>query len=213
MNQQWLTILMSKGIELDQKLRQQVQTAKAGLKSQLEERGIKLNPVDLAALLEEVSPAASNAALSYALDILRPFSSGMGLRVSKLADNHIEVIIPNRQRNMSEFKVLHEGALQTAALETVKILWTRHAPMGVFEISLAKMETEIFGNSAEEVRMRFELPEASREEALGLLRLNREAPSECEVSCFDVNDQVLAKFKINVNLKHTPSLESTSEEK
>lgn len=55
MNQQWLTILMSKGIELEQNLRQQFQTAKEGLKTQLEERGIRLSAADLAAVLEDVS--------------------------------------------------------------------------------------------------------------------------------------------------------------
>jgi uncharacterized protein (UPF0147 family) len=67
MNQQWLTILMSKGIELEQNLRQQFQTAKEGLKTQLEERGIRLSAADLASLLEEVSPKASHAALSWVL--------------------------------------------------------------------------------------------------------------------------------------------------
>lgn len=212
MNQQWLTILMSKGIELDQKLRQQIQTAKAGIKSQLEERGIKLNPVDLAALLEEYSPQASNAALSYALDILRPFSSGMGLRVSKLADTHIEVIVPNRTRNMNEYKVLHEGALQTAAIESAKILWMRHAPMGIFIAELEKMEAEHLGTSEEEVRMRLEITDEQRESVLEQIRETRESKTECEVTCFDNYDQVLAKFKMTLKFKHTPSLESSEEQ-
>lgn len=212
MNQQWLTILMSKGIELDQKLRQQIQTAKAGIKSQLEERGIKLNAVDLAALLEEYSPQASNAALSYALDILRPFSSGMGLRVSNLADTHIEVVIPNRQRNMNENKVLHEGALQTAAIESAKILWMRHAPMGSFVIEIEKMEAEHLGTTEDEARLRLEINDEQREMVLAQIRETREAKTECEVSCFDNYDQVLAKFKIAMKFKHTPSLESPEKE-
>ena len=117
MNQQWLTILMSKGIELEQNLRQQIQHAKDGLKTQLEERGIRLSAADFAALLEEVSPKASHAALSYALDIVRPFSAGMGLRISRLADTQVEMVIPARTRNLSDLKQMHEGAVVTAAMK------------------------------------------------------------------------------------------------
>ncbi|WP_374034217.1 PaaI family thioesterase [Bdellovibrio bacteriovorus] len=206
MNQQWLTILMSKGIELEQNLRQQLQNAKDGLKSQLEERGIRLSAADLAALLEEVSPKASHAALSYALDIVRPFSAGMGLRISRLSDTQVEMVIPARTRNLNEVKTMHEGALVTAAIEAAKLLWMRHAPMGSFEINVTRLESELFKVTSEECRVRMELPETVREVVLAEVRDHREAKAEVELKVFDSNDQAVAEFRLHLSFKHTPAL-------
>ncbi|MFV3408046.1 DUF4442 domain-containing protein [Bdellovibrio bacteriovorus] len=197
---------MSKGIELEQNLRQQLQNAKDGLKSQLEERGIRLSAADLAALLEEVSPKASHAALSYALDIVRPFSAGMGLRISRLSDTQVEMVVPARTRNLNEVKTMHEGALVTAAIEAAKLLWMRHAPMGSFEINVTRIESELFKVTSEECRVRMELPETVREVVLAEVRDHREAKAEVELKAFDSNDQAVAEFRLHLSFKHTPAL-------
>lgn len=212
MNQQWLTILMSKGIELEQNLRQQLQTAKQGLKSQMEERGLRMNATDLAALLEEVSPKASHAALSYAMDILRPFSAGMGLRISRLSDTQIEVVLPSRAHNKSDAGALHEGALVTAAMEAAKLLWMRHAPMGSFEISVQRSESVFVKSQTDECRLRMELPETVRENVLSQLRDRREANAEAEIKIFDHNDQSVADIHLHLGFKHTPALTNPAEE-
>lgn len=206
MNQQWLTILMSKGIELEQNLRQQLQHAKDGLKTQLEERGIRLSAADLAALLEEVSPKASHAALSYALDIVRPFSAGMGLRISRLSDSQVEMVIPARTRNLNDVKQMHEGALVTAAIESAKLLWMRHAPLGNFEILVTRMESEFFKIQTDDCRLRMELPETTREVVLAEIRDKREAEGEAEVKIFDVHDQAVGSVVMQLKFKHTPAL-------
>ncbi|MBV2168291.1 MAG: YiiD C-terminal domain-containing protein [Bdellovibrio sp.] len=206
MNQQWLTILMSKGIELEQNLRQQLQTAKEGLKSQLEDRGIRLSAADLAALLEEVSPKASHAALSYALDMVRPFSAGMGLRISRLSDTQVEMVIPARTRNLSEVKQMHEGAITTAAIEAAKLLWMRHAPIGTFEVTVSRVEADFFKNQTEDCRVRMELPETTREMVLAALREHREAKAEAELKVFDDHDQAVAELQLHLSFKHTPAL-------
>ncbi|MFV8248803.1 DUF4442 domain-containing protein [Bdellovibrio bacteriovorus] len=197
---------MSKGIELEQNLRQQLQNAKDGLKSQLEERGIRVSAADLAALLEEVSPKASHAALSYALDIVRPFSAGMGLRISRLSDTQVEMVVPARTRNLNEVKTMHEGALVTAAIEAAKLLWMRHAPMGSFEINVTRIESELFKVTSEECRVRMELPETVREVVLAEVRDHREAKAEVELKAFDSNDQAVAEFRLHLSFKHTPAL-------
>lgn len=206
MNQQWLTILMSKGIELEQNLRQQLQQAKDGLKTQLEERGIRLSAADLAALLEEVSPKASHAALSYALDIVRPFSAGMGLRISRLSDNQVEMVVPSRTRNLNDTKQMHEGALITAAIEAAKLLWMRHAPLGNFEISVAGTQAEFFKTQTADCRLRMELPETTREVVLAEVRDQREAQAEAEVKIYDDNDQAVGSVVLQLKFKHTPAL-------
>lgn len=206
MNQQWLTILMSKGIELEQNLRQQIESAKMGIKSELEERGIRLSATDLAALLEEVSPKASHAALSYALDIVRPFSAGMGLRISRLSDSQVEMVIPARSRNLNDSKFMHEGAIVTAAIEAAKLLWIRHAPMGNFEVTVSRSEVEFFKNQSEDCRVRMELPETTREVVLAEIRDHRESKAEVELKVFDENDQTVAEVRLNLKFKHTPVL-------
>lgn len=206
MNQQWLTILMSKGIELEQNLRNQLQTAKDGIKTQLESRGIKLNPADLAALIEEVAPNASNSALSYALDLLRPFSAGMGLRVSRLSDTQVEMVIPAKTRNMTESEWMHEGALTTAAMEAAKLLWMRHALMGVFDVQIVELKANFLKAEKTDCRVRLELSEQQRELALGQVRDTREGRSEMEVKVFDEQDQLVAEFMMTAKLTHTPAL-------
>lgn len=206
MNQQWLTILMSKGIELEQNLRQQLQTAKEGLKSQLEDRGIRLSAADLAALLEEVSPKASHAALSYALDIVRPFSAGMGLRISRLSDTQVEMVIPTRTRNFSEANHMHEGAITTAAIEAAKLLWMRHAPIGNFEVTVTRIESEFFKNQSDDCRVRMELPETTREVVLAEVRDHRETKAEAELKVFDEYEQAVAELRLSLSFKHTPAL-------
>lgn len=206
MNQQWLTILMSKGIELEQGLRQQFQTAKEGLKSQLEDRGIRLSAADLAALLEEVSPKASHAALSYALDIVRPFSAGMGLRISRLSDTQVEMVLPARTRNMNDLNQIHEGAVVTAAIEAAKLLWMRHAPMGHFEIVVSHVDMEFFKAQGGDCRLRMELSEVTRETILAEIRDRREAKVEGELKVFDENEQAIAELHLQLQFKHTPAL-------
>lgn len=210
MNQQWLTILMSKGIELEQNLRQQLESAKKGIKSELEDRGIRLSATDLAALLEEVSPKASHAALSYALDIVRPFSAGMGLRISRLSDSQVEMIIPARTRNLNENKFVHEGAITTAAIEAAKLLWLRHAPMGNFEIMASHCDIEFFKNQKGECRVRMELPETIREVVLAEIRDHREAQADVELKVFDGNDQTVGEVRLHLKFKHTPALAGRS---
>lgn len=208
MNQQWLTTLMSKGIELEQSLRRQVQEAKDGLKAQLDERGIRLSAADMAALLEEVSPKASHAALSYALDIIRPFSAGMGLRVSRLSDTQVEMVLPARSRNLTELKTMHEGAYTTAGIEAAKLLWMRHAPMGNFEISVGKLDLTIFKDLSADCRIRMELQETTRELVLAELRAHRESNTDVELKYFDENDQAVAELRLQLKFKHTPALAS-----
>lgn len=210
MNQQWLTILMSKGIELEQTLRQQLKTAQTEVKAQLAERGLRLDANDIAAFLEEVSPKASHAALSYAMDLVRPFSVGMGLRVSHLGDTQIEMVIPARTRNMTETRHLHEAALTTAAIEAAKLLWLRHAPLGNFEISVSRIEGQFFKQQGEDCRLRMELPEAVREVVLAELRHHMESKADAVLNIFDENEQAVAEIHLTLKMKHTPTL-STSD--
>jgi acyl-coenzyme A thioesterase PaaI-like protein len=206
MNQQWLTILMSKGIELEQSLRGRFQATKESLKTQMEERGLRMSPADLAALIEEISPKASHAALSYAMDVLRPFSAGMGLRISRLSDTRIEMILPFRTRNSTEDKALHEGALITASIEAAKTLWTRHAPVGHFAIEVRRCQSEFFRTEQADCRLRLEVSETLRETILAELRHRGEAMVDASILVFEENEQAVAEINLSLKLSHSPAI-------
>jgi acyl-coenzyme A thioesterase PaaI-like protein len=109
-------------------------TLRKNIEKNLKDRGLSLRPTDLAALVEGVAPKSTRVALGYALDFLRPFSAGMGFRVTRLSDRHVELVVPARKRNQDEEGRIHEGALWTAALEAARLLWLRHAPPGGFTV-------------------------------------------------------------------------------
>lgn len=192
MNQQWLTTLIS--------------NVKSQVSNQLGAKGVKLNSADLAALLEELSPTASNAAMSYAIDLLRPFSAGMGLRVAKLSDQQIELVLPNRTRNKNAAGFLHEAALVAASTEAARMLWERHAPMGKLDIQMQKVQLHVLKQTSEQVRVRTEMTESVREVNLANLRQVQMSQLEMSVQIFDENEQAIADVQMFVELKFTPSL-------
>lgn len=205
MNQQWMTILLSKGIELEQSLRRSFESVsgqvEGQVKKQLESRGVRLNAADFAALLEEISPKVSRVALSYALDIIRPFSSGMGFRVSNLSDNHIELVVPNRTRNKNEQGQMHEGAMVAAGIEAAKLLWTRHAD-GDMSVAVESFEVKIHKPTSDELRVLVQLEEPHREVVLAELRDNQNASSNIVATVFDENKQTVAvlSFKLSLHM-------------
>lgn len=198
MNPQWLTTLMSN-------MKSQMQ---GRLKSQLESRGLRLRPADLAAALEGLSPKASHAALSYAADLLRPFAAGMGLRISRLSDLQIEVILPARTRNMDDQKKIHEAAILAAAIEATRTLWNRHAPLGDFSLSVARAELEVLKPVRSDLRLRLEISESLRESTLAEMRRHRKSTSDVLVQAFDEKDSLMAEINLHLEMKHIPSLAS-----
>ncbi len=178
------------------------------LETQLESRGIKLNAADIAALLEDVSPKASHVALSYAMDLIRPFSAGMGLRVNILTDAKVELILPARTRNLDDNKEIHAGALLAGSLEAARMLWQRHAPLGNFQIRSNQTQIEIFKSAQEDVRIRLELGESLRETILADLRRKRRAKVEMQAQIYDHHDQAVAEVGFTLELAHAPGLGS-----
>lgn len=211
MNSQWMTTLLSKGIELEQSLRKGFEGAQTQLKKELETRGIKLSAADLAALVEDIAPPASRAALSGALDFVRPFTAGMGLRVARISDTQIEIVIPPRARNLDSEGRLHDGALIAAGVEAAKLLWTRHAPLGRFDVETRALSLDVRKPAAKIVRARLELNETARETALAQLRRAREASSDIALRFVDEDERSVADMTLSLKLSHTPALENPTE--
>lgn len=176
------------------------------LKTRFEQKGVRLSSADLTALLEEISPKASHVALSYAMDLLRPFSAGMGFRITRLSDVQVELLIPARTRNRNENGELHEGAILAGVFEGMRLLWERHAPLGDFKIRVQKTQIEMFKHPEEDVRVRLELSESLRESVLAELRKKRLAHAEMRAQVYDPNDQAVAEIHFHLELAHVPVL-------
>ncbi len=181
-------------------------TLRKNIEKNLRERGLSLRPTDLAALFEGVAPKSTRAALSYALDLMRPFSAGMGFRVSRLSDRHVELVIPTRTRNEDDEGRIHEGALFTAALEASRLLWLRHAPLGGFKVHLKDSSFRVLQEYKGDVRVRMELTEMQVETVLADLRRSQVAGTEVSLHFYDQKEKSVAEVYLTLQLIHTPEL-------
>lgn len=176
------------------------------LEKNLKNRGLSLRPTDLAAFVEGVVPKSSRVALSYALDFLRPFSAGMGFRITRLSDRHVELVIPARKRNQDDEGRIHEGALLTGALEAARLLWLRHAPLGDFKVHLQQSTFQVLQDYAGDIRVRMELPEVQCEDVLAQIRSHQQAQTDVVLHFFDEKEKSVAEVTMTLQLKHTPGL-------
>ena len=153
------------------------------VKKQLGKQGLRMNPVDFAGFIEPWAPQASREILSTVLDFFRPLALGLGLRISKLKDTQLEMILPARKKNRNENEQMDESALLAAALRGTKILWLRNAPLGQFKqtvktIQLRAVDTPDEGMSIlNKYYLRVELPETHRELVLSQVRIQGRALS------------------------------------
>lgn len=179
---------------------------KKSLTTNLKDRGLSLRPTDLAALVEGMAPKSTRTALSYALDFLRPFSAGMGFRITRLSDRHVELVVPARKRNQDEEGRIHEGALLTGALEAARLLWLRHAPLGEFRVHLVRAHFQVLQDYTGDVRIRMELPEIQCETVLAQIRAQQKAETEMTLHFFDEKEKSVAEAIMTLQLKHIPGL-------
>lgn len=197
MNSDWKTTLLSKSLSLNRQLERQ-----------LAARGLRLNAVDFASFIEHWAPQTSRDALSYVLNFLRPVVLGMGLRISRLSDEKIEIVIPTRAKNKNEEGSVHESILITAAIEGAKTLWLRHAPLGDFHIQVDEINLKNLKSSKAEIRMRLEAPEVLRQTVLGQLRVMNRARIENHIQFFEQGDQLVAESTLHLTVSTTSLLET-----
>lgn len=181
-------------------------TLRKNLEKKLRGQGLSLRATDLAALVEGLAPRSSRTALSYALDFLRPFSAGMGFRITRLSDEHVELVVPARRRNQDEDGRIHEGALLTGALEAARLLWLRHAPLGGLKVYLVRGQFQVLQDYTGDIRVRMELPETQCESVLAQLRAQQQAESEVSLHFFDEKEKSVASTTMVLQLKHIPGL-------
>ncbi len=192
-------------------IKKNLQKVESEIRRLLADRGLQISSPDIAALLEYLSPSSSKTILSYALDILRPFNAGLGLRFARLSDTQVEIVIPERSKNLLDDGQLNESVVTAAAGEAVRNLWFRHAPIGNLVISTLELTFKKHQPIKGDCRLRMELSESAREKVLAQLRHQQRAESESELSLFDDKDQKVAELVVRIGLKWTPALNSSKD--
>ena len=221
MYNEWMSSLMNKRNEFEKKVLENWNQAQElveeklwqNLKIFFEVKGIRPHIVDFMTYVEKWSPQMTREALSYFLEFFRPATIGMGLRIAKINDTQIELIIPDRHKNKDEEGYFLDSALTTSGVESFKLLWLRHAPIGEFHFKIQKMTFEKMGNAFNEkkintVRVRFELPAEFREGALAQLRSEQKTVVDHKISFFDENDSLFAEMSLQSWISVTPILET-----
>ena len=211
----WMNSLLNKRSQFEKKVLENWNQAQElvedklwqSLKVFFEVKGIRPHIVDFMSYVEKWTPQASREALSYFLDFFRSSTLGMGIRVSKLNDTQIEVVLPKRPRNTDEDGGWLDSSVITAAVESFKILWLRHAPIGEFSFNIEKIVYEKRKTDASEsLRVRYELSSETREMALTELRANSITAVETTLMVFDDKDSIVSEVKITSHLNSSLQL-------
>jgi len=145
--------------------------------------------------------------LNFALDLFQPHVQSLGLRVPKLSRSQVEVVVPDKERNLDTRGFIQEGAVMTAALEACRFIWDQNRPEGSFHLEFTHFQMEILKPFRGELRLRVELPELVREASYTELETSQKSQHELQVQIFDQSEILLAQIRVGVRLSLVPSLE------
>lgn len=151
-------------------------------------------------IAEQISSPHAKRVLNSALDLIRPHFLSLGLRVTRLGAHEIEVLIPKKKRNLDERGDFIPGILMSSATEAYRLLWTRNAPPGEFQIIIDGVQYQALKNPKGVVRVRMELSELSREARLAELSKNKSSEHEGVLRLHDEEDQICAEINIKSRL-------------
>lgn len=161
--------------------------------------------------LEGVVPAEilqkGRRGLNFALDLFQPHVLAMGLRVAKISRTHIEVVIPNKERNLDSKGLIQEGVVMTSTIEACRFLWDQNKPEGPLDINFEQFRMDFLKPFRGELRIRIELPEFVREASYTELETSQKSQHELQAQVFDQSDILLAQIRVGVRLSMVPALE------
>jgi len=162
-------------------------------------------------IVEEVSEAidakSPKSVLNFALDALKPYLKALGLRISRLSEEKIEVILPEKYHTTGTDEQPDEGAICSAASFAFRQLWRRNAPKGKFSISIQKLNFEKIRNMKGDLSFRFELPKLSREAIFADLADKEQSDSEFVIHIYNGDEQIVGEIHIQAHLHLNKSLE------
>lgn len=161
--------------------------------------------------VEDYSKPGFQAMWSFVVNVMRPFSSGMGLRVANLSPQQVEIVIPDWLRNKDE-KFLHEATYLTAAKEGLRI-WIQRllGPSTEFEIKMIQIKTihPIEGNA----RVIFQFEDSEKEIFLHHLQQKKNLEQIFNWTVTDENELKCAEVELKVYIELPAQLESQGHKK
>lgn len=161
-------------------------------------------------IVEEVSEAIDSKSpktvLNFALDVLKPYLRALGLRIARISEEQIEVILPEKFHNSGTFEVgsldlqPDEGAICSAATFAFRQLWKRNSPKGRFSISVQKLSFERVREMRGDLSFRFELSKFTRETIFANLADKEKSESEFVIHVYNEAEQIVAEVHIIADL-------------
>lgn len=132
------------------------------IQGQLERSGFLVSRQEILDWLEHYSPQSSAGALGIFLNFFRPFTQGLGLRVSRLGDEDVEIVIPSKARNLNSKNLVHESLFAAASIEGAQLILQRHLG-GEIECQLKQLKIEIRSGSPGDLRLALHWEAVARE--------------------------------------------------
>jgi hypothetical protein len=162
-------------------------------------------------LVEEVTEQLDlrqpKTVLNFALDMIKPYLQTLGLRISKLSEEQIEVVLPEKFKYMDINQELDEGAVCSAAVFSFRQLWNRNSPKGHFEIHIQKIHFERFRDLHSDLLLRLELGKLNREAIFADLSDTKRASTDMIVHIYDREEQLVGQVNILADLKLIEAIE------
>lgn len=154
------------------------------------------HPRSLGAHLEERSPWLNRHFLGAASNLSEPFLVGMGLRVERLGEDAVEVILPGGWRNQGEGGLIHAGALATLGEFTSRLFWEHHLGLQYAEIEVVRVHLKSLARAAGDMRAVYRLPVSDREVILHRLRAQGRAEVSSEAAIYDRDARLVAEVEV-----------------
>jgi hypothetical protein len=182
------------------------QHIRTGLSKKLNKRILKVTEAveDFADHLDAKHP---KQALNFALDLLKPYLQALGLRIAKLSEEQVEVIMPEKVLFQNSEHEHDEGAIVTAALFAYKTLWSKNAPKGNFQVQIKKVELEKVRAATGDLHIKILMSKLAREAVFADLADHNSATQEIQLQIYDINKQVVAQVQVSAMLKLAVSLD------
>jgi hypothetical protein len=161
--------------------------------------------------VEDYSKPGFQAMWSFVVNVMRPFSSGMGLRVATLSPHQVEIVIPDWLRNKDE-KFLHEATYLTAAKEGLRI-WILRLLGPATEIDLRQAQIKMTQAIDGSARVCFQMEDSEKEIFLHHLQEKQSLEQSFIWFIFDENEMKCGEVELKVQLRLPARIDSKPSKK
>lgn len=168
---------------------------KGGLKSIIDE------PRTVVLKIEEKSPWLSRQILGVASNIMEPFTIGMGLNVTQLAEDHCEVVLPDIWRNHGNGRQIHPGALVALCEFAVKSYWNQYLHSNQTNIILEEFHFQRISKPQGLLKAKYRLTIGDREWLLLRLRSEETVTFTSSVSVYSEEGLLVAEIDLHWRYK------------